>query len=504
VVYERHNAVPAELLPQIPLDADDLNDVPAPVLRALEDQLANTSRHVDAARVAVIAAQLLDAAGDRLSAAQCYVRAFSIDRSNSTAADGIVETSPAIWQHCAQLQDKCTQLQLQLHSQDVLSHGANSHQLEGFLKPSCSGSQADQQWATTAGLRPAQELQDAEAAVTCVCFGQERLHRAYILLATAMKDGTGIIYRLYRTQMELAMLSDQNVLQGEGAQHAYPPPESNISVHSRLVGHSRAVTSIFFSPAEDELVTTSIDRTVRVWNVASGQMLKVFVDKFPILAAVFLPSNHNVFVAANSNAMLRLVNIHNAMVQQKLKAESEVRALKFDDTGVFLLAGTKNGGVDVLEASGDGTLRFKFKLQLARGSVTCITFVPAMHGQPARLLVNTSDSSVAIVNCMYGPPAGVLTGLVVRSRVKVAHSLLPLKCCYSPSGQGFLVSASEDKEIYIYSLAESENYTMSRLTHHEAPVVAVATNLQDTVMVSADSLGHVALWRRLDFSRLTE
>ena len=30
------------------------------------------------------------------------------------------------------------------------------------------------------------------------------------------------------------------------------------------------------------------------------------------------------------------------MVLQKLKVETEVRALKFDDTGLFLLAGTKS------------------------------------------------------------------------------------------------------------------------------------------------------------------
>merc|ERR1711998_614998 len=98
----------------------------------------------------------------------------------------------------------------------------------------------------------------------------------------------------------------------------------------------------------------------------------------------------------------------------------------------------------------------KFKVQLARGGVTCITFVQASYGQPPCLLVNTSDSSATIIDCTYGPPAGVLTNLTVRHRVKVAHSLLPLKCCYSPSGAGYLISGSEDKEVYIYSLGREQ------------------------------------------------
>jgi WD40 repeat protein len=230
--------------------------------------------------------------------------------------------------------------------------------------------------------------------------------------------------------------------------------------------------------------------------------LKVFTDSSPVPVASFLPFNPSGFVAANSNAVLRLVNVQNGQVLQKLKVETEVRALKFDDTGLFLIAGTKNGFLHVLEAIDACAIKFKFKLALARGGVTCITFVQAAHGFPPCLLVNTADSSVAMVDCTYGPPSGVLTNLSVRHRVKVAHSLLPLKCCYSPSGQGFLISGSEDKEVYIYSLARGLNYKMQYLKHHQVPVVAVATNKQDTLLASADSLGRIVLWRRMDFSAL--
>ncbi|CAE7446087.1 XI-2 [Symbiodinium pilosum] len=327
----------------------------------------------------------------------------------------------------------------------------------------------------------------------------------YILFVTASKDGTVVVYRCYRTEMEIAMLAAED-FRGDNA--APPPDHSNIAVHSRLVGHSRAITSVFFNLLEDQLVTTSIDKSVRFWNVDTGEMLKVFTDSSPVPVAAFLPFNPQVFVAANSNAVLRLVNVQNGMVLQKLKVETEVRTLKFDDTGLFLLAGTKSGSIHVLEATDSSTLKFKFKVQLARGGVTCLVFVPAAHGQPPCLLVNTSDSSASIIDCTYGPPSGVLTNLAVRHRVRVAHALLPLKCCYSPSSQGYLISASEDKEVYIYSLAKGANYKMSYLKHHQVPVVAVATNhqvplldvarrhdgrsfaFQDTLLASADSLGY--------------
>ena len=60
---------------------------------------------------------------------------------------------------------------------------------------------------------------------------------------------------------------------------------------------------------------------------------------------------NEVFVAANSNAVLRLVDMQNGMVLQKLKVETEVRTLKFDDTGMFLLVGGRELCPDLLVAS---------------------------------------------------------------------------------------------------------------------------------------------------------
>jgi len=381
--------------------------------------------------------------------------------------------------------------------------GKKGREYGDVLLPSLKGSQKLMQRAKSGELeelRPVQELQDSESAVTCIAFGQERQHRAYLLLAAASKDGTVVIYRCYRTEMEMAMLSDVRFPNDSDTSTRPATDHSNIAVHSRLHGHSRAVTSIFFNLLEDQLVTTSIDKSVRFWSVDSGEMLKVFTDSSPVPAACFLPFNPSVFVAANSNAVLRLVNVQNGTVLQKLKVETEVRALKFDDTGLFLLAGTKNGSIQVLEASDASSLKFRFRVNLTRGGVTCITFVPAVNQQPPCLLVNTSDSSVTIIDCIYGPPSGELQNLTVRHRVKVAHSLLPLKCCYSAAGQGFLISGSEDKEVYIYSLAKGANYKMQYLKHHQVPVVAVACNGQDTLLASADSLGRIVLWRRMDFS----
>ena len=381
--------------------------------------------------------------------------------------------------------------------------GSSLSVLANSLKGTRAMKAASKDLESVSELRPVQELQDGESAITCIAFGQEKIHRAYVLLAAASKDGTVVIYRCYRTEMERLSINEAEFPREDPAMSSASGSDyGNIVVHCRLTGHTRAITSLFFSLLEDMVVTTSIDKSVRFWNADSGEMLKVFTDSSPVPVACFLPFNPSVFVAANSNAVLRLVNATNGMVLQKLKVEAEVRALKFDDTGLFLIAGTKNGSVHVLEACDNATLRFKFKMQLARGGITSITFVSAANGHPPCLLVNASDSSVSIVDCMYANPGNSLINLNVRHRVKIAHSLLPLKSCYSPSDLGYLITGSEDKGVYAFSLAKGANYKMHVLHHHQVPVVAVACNQQDTLLASADSLGRIVLWRRLDFSHL--
>merc|ERR1712087_985649 len=101
--------------------------------------------------------------------------------------------------------------------------------------------------------------------------------------------------------------------------------------------------------------------------------------------------------------------MQDGMVKQKLKVEQEVRAMKFDDSGFFLLAGTKTGCIHVLECNDSNLLFFKFKVQLARAGVTCITFIDG--AQPCAI-VNTSDSHLTVIECVY--QGGLLINLSVR------------------------------------------------------------------------------------------
>lgn len=79
--------------------------------------------------------------------------------------------------------------------------------------------------------------------------------------------------------------------------------------------------------AGSQLVSTSIDCTVRFWDAKFGYSLKIFSDSVPILVASFLPTDPKFFLTGNSKSVVRIVNSELGTVTQRMKVESELRYL---------------------------------------------------------------------------------------------------------------------------------------------------------------------------------
>lgn len=82
-----------------------------------------------------------------------------------------------------------------------------------------------------------------------------------------------------------------------------------------LKGHSDAVYSVSWRPGTDELVTGSLDRTVRVWNAASGATLKVLTDHVDaVFSVAYSPDGK--WLATGS--MDRTVKLYEAATREKV------------------------------------------------------------------------------------------------------------------------------------------------------------------------------------------
>ncbi|CAD2098872.1 myosin ATPase [Plasmodium vinckei petteri] len=399
------------------------------------------------------------------------------------------------------------------------------------------------------GLQPVYEIMiKGNVPITYLCIGQNSINKNYTILAAGCKDGVIYIYKCFRTKMEQSdnfqtraqgdkvinssnreegimrnrkrenlqndetnnsELSDSEE-QGENNTIEYInesiKDESSFTLSednsmstvllSKLSGHKKAITCLVFSFSEDKIISSSIDRTIKIWEVSTGFLLKVFSDSSATLSVLLFPTNLDIFLCSNCTSLLRIVNLNSGQVYQKIKVESEIRALEMDYTCLNIFAGSKNGTIYLLECLYNERVEIKFRFLFSLLPITCIKFVPRKYiHTPPTIIVNSCDNHIGIIECMYGNK-GIITNLSVKHRIRINHALLPIRSCYTKFGGGWLVSGSEDGNIYVCSLLPQSNYKLILLKHHKAPVMSVVVNDIDTLMVSGDSKGNIVFWRR--------
>ncbi|ETW59707.1 hypothetical protein PFMC_04516 [Plasmodium falciparum CAMP/Malaysia] len=396
--------------------------------------------------------------------------------------------------------------------------------------------------------------------ITYLCMGQDNINKNYTLLSVGCKDGVIYIYKCFRTSLELkndyfyyynddSSMYNMNNNMDKNVNNVYNNMDKNMNSNttlniqnndnnnnnnnnnnvgcddnvkksssilslkndsnktydesstctkllSKLSGHKKAITCLVFSFSEDKIISSSIDRTIKIWEVSSGFLLKVFSDSSATLSVLLFPTNLDIFLCSNCTSLLRIVNLNSGQVYQKIKVESEIRALEMDDTCLNIFAGSKNGTIYVLEVIYNERVEIKFRFLFSLSPITCIKFIPrhSVKTSPA-IIVNSCDNHIGIIECVYGNK-GILTTLYVKHRIRINHALLPIRNCYSRFGGGWVMSGSEDGNIYICSLLPQSNYKLIFLKHHKAPVMAVVVNNIDTLMVSGDSKGNIVFWRR--------
>ncbi|EDO07458.1 WD40 repeat myosin-like family protein [Babesia bovis T2Bo] len=343
-------------------------------------------------------------------------------------------------------------------------------------------------------LKRVAQISNYTYATTCVAFRPEQPDDEFVLLAVGRRDGSINLYHLFRTDTEMRALNSPDF-----DETAPQPLDDKVTIVESfaLSLHTKAVTSMSFSKVDvNELVTASVDCTIRAWNVMTGQLIKVFNDSFPGLAVLFHPVDPMLFISCNSNPTIRIIHYQKGSVLQKIRTKSELRCLVFDDTRLNCIAGNEKGTICIYESQENLHLKLSTTKQISRGPVTCVNFVPSTSPEsPPMIIANVCSGNISILNCIYDGESGKISELTYRYTVTNAHVALPLRSCYSRFGGGWCISGSEDRNLLIFSLQE-ENMPYS-ISFHQGPVVAVAVNSLDTVLVTSDSKGSVALWRRV-------
>ncbi len=242
-----------------------------------------------------------------------------------------------------------------------------------------------------------------------------------------------------------------------------------------LLRHTKSVYSVAFSPDGKMLASGSLDNTITVWEVDTGKELHTFSGhRGPVRSVVFSPDGEFIISGSGDNK----IKLWETRTGRDLRTFSghtdDVYCVAISQSGEFVVSGSLDNKIKMWEV-GTGKQLYTFL-----GHADDVYSV-ALSSDDRILASGSRDKTIKLWEIMTGQEIYTFVG----------HEGLVYSVAFSPDGN-FLASGSSDTTVKLWEVVRGrELYT---LFGHTYSVYAVAFSSDGKILASGSFDGTIILW----------
>ncbi|CAN6905923.1 unnamed protein product [Brassica oleracea] len=203
------------------------------------------------------------------------------------------------------------------------------------------------------------------------------------------------------------------------------------SVLKQLTGHSKDVTDFDFSSNNQYIASSSLDKTIRVWELSRGVCIRVIYGVSAQFCIRFHPVNNNFLSAGNANKEVSVFNFSTGRTIKTLSFDGEVTAMDHDHTGQIIFCGDGQGTVySVSMDSHTGSLSRSHRHRTNHKSpVTTVKYRSfSLLASGPVLLTCTQDGNL----CFFSVALQIKGYLTLRCSLKLAPRIHRIQASFCP------------------------------------------------------------------------
>ncbi|KAM0063339.1 putative transcription factor WD40-like family [Helianthus debilis subsp. tardiflorus] len=206
-------------------------------------------------------------------------------------------------------------------------------------------------------------------------------------------------------------------------------------------GHSEDVLDLSWSKSQ-HLLSSSMDKTVRLWQLSSKSCLKIFSHSDYVTCIQFNPVDDRYFISGSLDSKVRIWSIPDRQVVDWNDLHEMITAACYTPDGQAALVGSYKGSCHLYNTT-DNRLQQKSQINLQNKKkkphhkkITGFQFAP---GSKSEVLITSADSRIRVVDDVD----------LVHKFKGFRNTNSQISACVSANGR-YVVCASEDSNVYVW------------------------------------------------------